>query len=120
MTSMKIVQFSRPPTHLVHLHPKFFNSLYLVHSISNDPPFPNDKQPIKRKQSKNDYYLLSGPSFRFDFVFNINSLILFGFLLTFFHLAKASLCAFPWLSTLVCAVVQKYHEMSFIYNYTHF
>ena len=27
MTSMKIVQFSRPPTPLVHLHPKLFHPL---------------------------------------------------------------------------------------------
>ena len=67
-------------------------------------------------------YMLSGPSFRTAFVFSINSLILYGFLLTFFHLAEAS--AFSWLYTLACAVVQKYHEMSFIiiiYIYgTHF
>ena len=40
--------------------------------------------------------------------------------LTSFHLAKASLFAFSWLYTLVCAVVQKYLEMFFIYNNSHF
>ena len=64
--------------------------------------------------------MLPGPSFRSVFVFSINSLILSGFPLTSFHLAEASLSAFSWLYTLVCAVVQKYHEMSFIYNYSHF
>ena len=65
--------------------------------------------------------MLSGPSVRSDFVFNINSLIFLGFLLTSFHLAEASsLFALSWLSTLVYAVVQKYYEMSFICNYTHF
>ena len=64
--------------------------------------------------------MLSGPSFMSAFVFSINSLIFSGFPLTFFHLAEASLSAFSWLYTLVCAVVQKYHEMSFIYNYSHF
>ena len=44
-----------------------------------------------------------------------------GFSLTSFHLAEASLPAFSSLYTLlVCAVVQKYHEISFIYNYLHF
>ena len=62
----------------------------------------------------------SGPSFRSDFVFNINLLILLGFLLTSFHLTEASLFSFSWFSTLVYAVIQKYHEMSFIYSYTHF
>ena len=64
--------------------------------------------------------MLSGPSFRSAFVFSINSLILSGFSLTSFHLAEASLSVFLWLYTLVCAVVQKYHEMSFIYNYSNF
>ena len=40
--------------------------------------------------------------------------------LTSFHLAEASLFAFSWLYTLVCAVVQKYLEMFFIYNNSHF
>ena len=60
--------------------------------------------------------MLSSPSFRSAFVFSVNSLILSGFPLTSFHLAEASLSAFSWLYTLVCAVVQKYYEMSFIYN----
>ena len=50
--------------------------------------------------------MLSGPSFRSVFVFSINSLILFGFPLTSFHLAEVSLSAFLWLCTLVCVVVQ--------------
>ena len=40
--------------------------------------------------------------------------------LTSFHLAEASLFAFSWLDTLVCAVVQKYLDMFFIYNNSHF
>ena len=64
--------------------------------------------------------MLSGPSFRSAFVFSINSLILSGFPLTSFHLSEASLPAFSWCYSVVCAVVQKYHELSFIYNYSHF
>ena len=64
--------------------------------------------------------MLPGPSFRSVFVFSINSLMVCGFPLTSFHLAEASLRAFSWLYTLVCAVVQKYQEMSFIYNYSDF
>ena len=52
--------------------------------------------------------MLSGPSFRSAFVFSINSLILSGFHLTFFQLAEASLSAFSWLYTHVCAVAEKY------------
>ena len=61
--------------------------------------------------------MLSGLSFGSVFVFSINSFILLGFPLTSFHLAVASLSAFLWLHTLVCAVVQKNCEISFIYNY---
>ena len=64
--------------------------------------------------------MLSGPSFRSAFIFSINSLILSGFPLTSSLLAEASLSVFSWLHALVCAVAQKYHEMSFIYNYSHF
>ena len=58
--------------------------------------------------------------FQVGFRFSINSLILPSFPLTFFHLAEASLSAFSWLYTLVFLVVQKYHEMFFIYNYSNF
>ena len=61
--------------------------------------------------------MLSGTSFWSAFVFSINSLILSGFLLPSFHTAGVSLSAFLWLYTLVCAVVQKYHEIFFIYSY---
>ena len=55
--------------------------------------------------------MLSGPSFRLGFVFSINSLILFGFALTSFHLTDALISAFLWLHTLVCAVVQNYLKL---------
>ena len=64
--------------------------------------------------------MLSGFSFRSAFVFSINPLTLFDFPLTSFYLAEPSLSAFSWLYSLECAVVQKYHEMSFIYNYSRF
>ena len=41
MTSMEIVQFSRPPTPLIHLHPKFFHPLHLGRPNSSEP---NDNQ----------------------------------------------------------------------------
>ena len=62
--------------------------------------------------------MLPGLSFRWAFVFSINSLILCGFPLTSFQLAEASLPPFSSLDTLVCVVVQKYNEMSFFYNYS--
>ena len=59
--------------------------------------------------------MLSGPFFRSAF-----DLILSGFSLTSFHLNEASLSDLSCLYTLVCAVVQKYHEMFLIYNYLQF
>ena len=63
--------------------------------------------------------MLSCPSFRSAYAFSINSLILFGLPLTSFHFADVSLSAFWCLYTLVCAVVQKYQKMSFIYDFSH-
>ena len=56
---MKIGQFSRPPTPLVQLLPKFFHPLDLGSPISSEvppippsyPPSPNYKQSIKRKHN---------------------------------------------------------------------
>ena len=58
--------------------------------------------------------MLSSPSIRAASFFNINPLILPGFPVTSFDLDEASLSAFTWLYTLVCAVVQKCHGLSFI------
>ena len=52
MTSMKIDQFSRLPTPVVHLRPKFFHPLDLRRPISNEtPPTPINNQSIKRKNN---------------------------------------------------------------------
>ena len=98
MTSLKTVQFSRPPTPLVQLRPKFFHPLDLGPHISNEPPYPptppspNDNQSIERKHNPSFIcYTLSGLSFRSSFVFSINSLSLSCFPLISFHLAEASL-----------------------------
>ena len=103
---------------LAHLRPKFFHPLDLGRPISNEPllllPLQIMTNQLKENIIKDDYYMSSGPSFRSAFIFSINSLILPGFSLTSFHLTKASLSAFSWHYTLVCAAVQKYHEMSFI------
>ena len=64
--------------------------------------------------------MLSVPSSWSAFVFSTNSLMFSGFSLISFHLAETSPSAFSWFYTLVCKVVQKYHEMSFIHNCSHF
>ena len=40
MTAIKIVQFLRPPTPLVHLHPKFFHLIDHGRLISDEPSSP--------------------------------------------------------------------------------
>ena len=109
MTSIKIVQFLRPPTSLVHLRPKLFHLLDLGRPISNEPsPLSNDNQSIKRLYVINYVinYILSVPFFRLAFVSSINSLILPGFPLTSFHLAEASLSTFSWI-ILLCVQLSK-------------
>ena len=59
--------------------------------------------------------MLSGPSFGSVVVSSINSLTLFGFPLTSFHSAEASLLDLLWLYTLVCVVVQKYQIQNVFY-----
>ena len=110
-----VVQYSRPLTSFVLLRPKFFPSPMAldVKFQTKSPPSPNDKP-------KDDSYMLSGPSFRSAFIFSINLLILSGFPSASFHLVETSQSAFSWLYTLVCAVVQKFNEMFFIYNCSHF
>ena len=82
MTSMNIVQFSRPPTRFVHLRS---NTLHqnLGRPISNEPlpppPSLNDNQSVKSKHNPRMTIMLSGPSFRSAFVFSINLSVLSGF-----------------------------------------
>ena len=64
--------------------------------------------------------MLSGPSFRSAFVLSINLLIFYSFPLTSFNFAEPCYLFFLWLHTVKCAAVQIYHEILFIYNYSHF
>ena len=106
MTSWKIFQFSRSPTpSSIYLQNSSTPLTWKVQFQTNTAPPPS---------------MLSGPSFRSTFVFSINSLILSSFSLTFFHLAEASLSAFSWQYILVCVVAHIFHEISFIYNCSHF
>ena len=110
-----------PPHPFFYLHPTFVYPLDLGRPISNDPnPSPNANQSIKRKHNPRKTIMFSCHFFWSAFLFTINSLILSGFSLFSFHLAQASLSPFLSLYTIVCAVVQKYHEIFFIYNYSHF
>ena len=137
MTSMKIVQFSRPSP-LCPLSPKFFPP----------PPSPNHNQSVKRKHNSSItiYNITSFLQVGFR-CFQYQFINLAWFSIDFFHLVEANLvpraifknyktlfrlpliakiCAgvnlelkphylstFSWHYILVCAVVQKYYEMFF-------
>ena len=122
MMSMKIVQFPKPlPPLSIYVQNSSTPLTLDVQFQTNTPPpttisSPNDNQSIKRKHNPRMTIICS----RSAFVFSINSLILSGFPVTSFYLAEASLFSLSWFYTLVCAVVQKYHQMSFIYSYSHF
>ena len=119
MKSMKIVQFSR----LRHLRfpstCKFFHPLDLGCLISNEPLppslSPNDNRSIKRKHDPRISIYAIRSFLQVGFVFSICSLILSGFPLTSFYLAGF----FVTLYYCACSCL-KYHEISFIYNYSHF
>ena len=87
-------------------HPWFCTS-----NFRQPSPSPNDNQSIKRKHNPMMtiicYQVL--PSFRSAFVFSINPLILYyGFLLTSFHLAEASLLYFLLRGfTLLCVLLSE-------------
>ena len=112
---MEIIQFSRPPAPLSICVQKSSNSLTLDVQFQTKSPSPNGNQSIQIKH-KTRMALICYQVLPSAFVFSINSLILSSFHLTFLHLAEASLSAFSWLYTLVCEVIQKYHEMYFTYN----
>ena len=52
MTSMKIVQFSNPPTTFAHLRPTVFHPLDLGRPISNEIPLPIPNDQMKTNQLK--------------------------------------------------------------------
>ena len=116
MTSMEIIQFSRPPTPLFIYVQKSSNLLILDVQFQTKPPSPNGNQSIQIKHNPR-MTLICYQVLPSAFVFSIKSLISSSFHLTLFHLAEASLSALSWLYTLVCKVVQKYHEMFFTYNH---
>ena len=55
-------------------------------------------------------------SFRFQY--QLVNLVWLSF--HFLSFTEASLSAFLWLYAIVCAVIQKYYELSLVYNYSYF
>ena len=120
MTSMKIAQFSGRSTTFAHLRPTFFHLFDLGPPVSNELPLQMINNQLKENIIQRwILYVIRSYLQVGLFFFSINSLILSGFPLTSFHLTEALLSAFSWPYTLVVAAVQKYREMTFVYNYSH-
>ena len=88
------------------------------------PPLPPSLQMITDQLRENIiqgwlfYVIRSFFQVGFHFQYQLINLVFLYF--TSVNSAESSLSAYSWLYTIVCAVVQKYHEMSFIYNHSHF
>ena len=91
MTSMKIVQFSRPST-LLSIYVQNYSTPLTLDVQFQTPPLP--LQMITNQLKENIIqgwllYMLSGPFFMSAFIYSISSLILSDFSLTSFHLVEA-------------------------------
>ena len=60
MTYMKIVQFARSPTSLVHLRPKFFQPLVLGRTILNGHPPPPLRHPLQMRTNQRKVNIIQG------------------------------------------------------------
>ena len=109
MTSMEIIQFSRPPTPLFNYVQKSSNLLTLGVQFQMKSPSPNGNQSIQIKYNPR-ITLICYQVLPSAFLFSINSLISSSFNLTFLNLAEGSLSAFSWLCTLYTHVC--------LYSYT--
>ena len=121
---MKIVQLSRPPIHLVHLRPILFHPLDLGRPILKEPPHhhlsPNDNQSTKIKYNPRMTIYVIRSFLQVDFRCQYHLINLFRLSFDFFSFSWSVIICFFVAYTLVCAIVQKYHEISFIYIYSHF
>ena len=112
------------PTPLVHLRPKIFHPLDVGRPISNELPLTfspllqmmTSNQSIKKKHNAKITIIYYKSFLQVGFPFQYQLISLACNSLISFHLAEASLSAFSWLYTLY-AFAQKYHEMSYIFNY---
>ena len=96
MTSMKIVQFSRPLSPPLPLRPKFFHPLDLGRQISNGPlpPSPSSPPPPPQPPRTKKNFFFSNKSF--------------------------TICFFVALYSRVCSCPKISRNIFFIYNYSHF
>ena len=113
LTSMKIIQFSRPLTPIVRLRPKFFHALDLGRPVSNEPASPNDNQSIKRKPNPKMtiYVIKSFLKVNFRFQCQLINFVWLSFV--FF--------SFSWSLTVSRSFILLRVQLSkIIYNYSYF
>ena len=114
MTSMKSVPFSRSPTSLVHLHPKFFHALSLDVQFLTNPPLQMVTNQLEEHIIQRGLLYVIRSFLQVGFLFQYQLINLIWLSFDFF--------SFTW-SLTICflySVVQKHHEISFIYKYSHF
>ena len=124
MTAIKIVQFLRPPTPLVHLHPKFFHLIDHGRLISDEPSSPLQMITNQLKENIIQGWLVYviRSFLQVGFRFHYQPINLVWLPLTFFHLAEASLlylllCGF----TLLCVQFSENIKKCLLFNnYSHF
>ena len=114
MTSMKIVQFSRPPNLFVFLRPIFFHPLDLGHPISNEPPSTNHNQSVKTKHNPRMTIICYQVLPSLAFVFSINSLILSGFSFSW----SLTICIFVGLYSSLCSCQKLFMIIHSFFNVT--
>ena len=120
MTSMKIVQFSRPPP--VHLGPKFFHPLILdVQFQMNLPPLQMMTNQLKENIIQGWLLHFCRSFFQSGFRFRYQLINLVCLSSDFFPFSWRFTIYFSvtLYSSCVCSC-PKCHKMSFIYNYSHF
>ena len=123
LTSIKIVQFSRPPT-LLSIMSKILHPLELGNPISNEPsppsPYPNDNQSTKRKHNLRMTVICYQvrPSGWLSFSVSIINLVWLFF--DFFSF-RWSLTIFFFVALYSCACsCPKISQNFFVCNYSHF
>ena len=115
-TTMQIFQFSRPLIPHIHLRPMFFHPLDLGRPISNEPPLQMITSQLKEKKIQGWLLYVIRSFLQIGLRFECQ----LAWISFDFFSSETSQFAFWWLYTQMRAAVGKYHEMSFIYNSSHF
>ena len=120
----KLSNFQDPPSPVLPLRlstTKIFSPPWpWTSNFKRTPPFQMVTNKLKEKIIQRKLLHVIRSFFLLGFCFQYQLINFVWLCFDFFHLAEASLPAFSRLYTTVCGIAQKYHKISFIYNYSHF